>query len=179
MKIFNRVFLVFFVTAFLISSCNLPISQDDTESPSARLMVSVNTATEYRTGPGEIYDVVGSLNPGQSAEVIGTNQDKDYLLILDPANPGSPVWLENDAAMLTGVPIGLPISTPPPPPTLVATPIPVASPTLIVTPPLPGGCPTPIGGGPTPVSCPGYGAPIGSGCPTPIGGGPTPVTCLH
>ncbi len=194
MKLFIRDSLVFLMTAFLISSCNLPISQNHNDSPSARLMVSVTTATEYRTGPGEMYDVVGSLSPGQSAEVIGINKEKDYLLILDPANPAVSVWLKHESSNLTGEASGLPIAPPPPLP-LVETPHPVPtlgdSPTPIgggstpvssstpVSPPSPGsGCPTPIGGGPTPVSCPGYGVPsVESGCPTPIGGGPTPVSC--
>jgi hypothetical protein len=186
-------FLIVFAALFALSSCNLPTYQGIKESTSTVLMVSVSELTEYRTGPGQAYNLGGVLNPGQQVEAVGRSPDSDYLLIRDPANPAILWWLKSEHATLTGDPVALPISTPPLPPTPVAAPgfvggcptpvgggpTPVSCPTLVGFPPLVGGCPTPVGGGPTPVSCSGQGGipPSAGGCPTPVGGGPTPISC--
>jgi hypothetical protein len=150
------------VSATLITlfACNLPIPHGVEVATSTVLMASVSVATEYRTGPGQVYDQVGVLNPGQMVEAVGRSPDGDYLIIRDPANPAVLRWLKSEFATVTGDPVALPISTPPP------------TPTLLVGPALVGGCPTPI-------SCtsPGEGPAVVGGCPTPIGGGPTPVSC--
>ncbi len=172
-------------------ACNLPTSLGGQGRAQVVMIVSVGAATEYRTGPGEGYALVGMINPGQEVEAVGQSPDGNYLLIKDPANPVALGWLKRDDTTVKGDPVKLPISTAPPTPTLVPgstlvincptpvgggpTPVscgPVQGPTSV------GGCPTPVGGGPTPVSCgPATGPTLVSGCPTPIGGGPTPVSC--
>ena len=152
---------------FALSACNLPERQGDQATPAAVPMLSVSAASEYRSGPGPAYELVGVLQPGEMVMALGMSPDASYLLIRDPADPESLVWLKSDFATLAGDSSGLPVSTPPPLPTALASPEPMS------------GCPTPVGGGPTPVSCP---TPIDgptpvAGCPTPIGGGPTPVSC--
>jgi hypothetical protein len=168
-----------------LAGCNLSRVKAIEATPSAVLKVSVSVATEYRTGPGDVYDLAGVLIPGQEFEVMGRSSEGDYLLIRDPSHPADLGWLESDGAILSGVPVGLPIPTPPPTPTSVPAsesaggcPTPIGggpTPVSCGESPPSSGCPTPIGGGPTPVSC--DGAPPSSGCPTPIGGGPTPVSC--
>jgi hypothetical protein len=175
------VLLIVCATLFTLSACNLPNSGGDKETPASALKVSVSVATEYRSGPGQVYDVIGVLNPGREVEAVSRSPDGDYLVIQDPANPTSLVWLKSEYATASGNPAALPISLPPPTPTLVKEPESKGGGfTPVVTPPSVGGCPTPVGGGPTPVSCPTSGeAPpsTGGGCPTPVGGGPTPVSC--
>jgi hypothetical protein len=151
--------IIVFAAMLALSACT---AQGVQESMPPGLLVSVSEAAEYRTGPGEVYDLIGVLNPGREIEAIGVSPDGEYFLIRDPANLLVLGWLLRDFTTYTGDPIGLPISTPPP------------APTSVVTPESGGDCPTPVGGGPTPVSC---GPTDGSGCPTPVGGGPTPVTC--
>ena len=186
----KTLFLIFPSIVFAIAACNLPTALGGQGTPSTVLKVSVSVATEYRTGPGQGYDLVGVLNPGQEVEAVGLSPDGEYLLVRDPANPVVQVWLKGDFATVKGNPALLPISTPLP------TPTPVAGSTLLGNCPTPvgggptpvscatqvdgslsvGGCPTPVGGGPTPVSCTG-GPTLVGGCPTPVGGGPTPVSC--
>jgi hypothetical protein len=152
------------LSAILFAACNLPGSGSSEETPTLVLTISVSTATEYRAGPGEAYDLLGVLEPGQEVEAVGRSPEGDYLVIRDPDDPGSLAWLPSDGAITIGNPTGLPTAVPPPMPTLVGDPG--------------SGCPTPVGGGPTPVSCgTGDALPAGSGCPTPVGGGPTPVVC--
>jgi hypothetical protein len=188
-------FVILIVCAAVLaaSACNLPTALGGQGTTSIPVTVKEGAAAEYHTGPGPTFDLVGVLNPGQEVEAFGLSPDGDYLLIRDPANSGVPCWLKRDSTTLTGIPVGLPISTLPPTPTMVPgqevagscpTPIgggptPVSCPTLVDGTPY-GGCPTPVGGGPTPVGCPtlvpGLTLPP-RGCPTPIGGGPTPIGC--
>lgn len=179
--------LILTLSIFILSACNLPISQGVTVSPSTSLKVSVNVATEYHSGPGQAYNLLGILNPGQEAELVGRSSEGDYLVIRDPTNPAILGWLPSGNAIVTGDPVGIPVILPPSYPTPVGgcpTPVgggptPVSCPTLVEGPTPVGGCPTPVGGGPTPVSCPTGVSPDLSegGCPTPVGGGPTPVSC--
>ena len=175
-------------TMSLLSSCNLPGSAENEDSLTIVHKVSVGVATEYRSGPGEVYDVLGFISQGQVVDAVGRSSGGDYLVFQDPANPAMFYWLKYEMIQ-DGSPLAdLPIFASPPTPTLVpgselagGCPTPVGggpTPVSCGT-PVPAeiaGCPTPIGGGPTPVSCSGEVA-SGSGCPTPIGGGPTPVSC--
>jgi hypothetical protein len=190
-----RIFsLLVLVTLFAITACNLPTALVVQPTEPIVRQANVTMAAEVRSGPGPAYDFVGELNPGQEVEAVGQSPDGDYLLVRDPASRVVLGWLKRNLTSLAGDRIGLPISTPPSTPTLVAgvpstglcpTPIgggptPVGCPTLVVGPTSVGGCPTPIGGGPTPIGCPTLvvgPTPLGSGCPTPVGGGPTPVSC--
>ncbi len=151
------------VSLLILSGCNMPLPGTAQEHTPVNLRVQVSVPTDYRAGPGDVYDLVGVLLPGEEFEVVGVSLEGGYLLIRDPANPAVMGWLKSEAATLSGIPIGLPIPTAP------------STPTPVDLPPELSGCPTPIGGGPTPVSCDGF--PPSSGCPTPIGGGPTPVSC--
>jgi len=180
----------FYLTTILIFSltaCNLP-TQGNVPTPPENLaavavpLVSVSTASEFRTGPGENYDLVGVLQPGQQAEVVGRSPEGDYWLIQDPANPAALGWLKSGNAVVVGDTSKLSIPTSPPSPTSIGGPTsvvtPVNSPTPVVT---LVSSPTPVAtlvssptlvGKPTKVSKP---TPIG---PTPVGPtpvGPTPV----
>ncbi len=176
-----------------VTACNLPTIVGVQATEPIVQNIVLTAAAEYRTGPGQAYDLVGELNPGQEVEAVGQSPDGVYLLVRDPASRTILGWLKVDFTSLAGNPIGLPISTPPPTPTIVPglhiagncpTPIgggptPVSCPTLVDG-SSPGGCPTPVGGGPTPVGCPTLVAGPTSpprGCPTPVGGGPTPIGC--
>jgi hypothetical protein len=169
-------FLILIAGMLTLAACNLPAAG----SASKPLKVSVSAPSEYRTGPGQEYAVVGVLDPGQEVEAVGRSSVGNYLLIRDPANPAQLWWLQGEYIIVIGNPASLPISTPPPGgcPTPVdggPTPVNCAAP---VSGPASGGCPTPVNGGPTPVNCatPVSGAASG-GCPTPVNGGPTQVNC--
>ena len=182
-----------FVSLFGLSACNMPTTRTVEDTPPPVLKIRMNVTTEYRTGPGQIYDLVGELNPGQEVEAVGRSLDGDYLVFRNPANPAVLWWLKSENVTVVGDPIGLPISNPPTLSTPIAVPTmvggcptpvgggptPVSCDTTVDPPPVAGGCPTPVGGGPTPVSCgPSVDpAPVAGGCPTPVGGGPTPVSC--
>ncbi len=62
--------------------------------------VSVTSATNCRTGPGMIYDLLYTLQPGQSAEVIGKDTTDGYWIIKMPG--GGNCWLWGQYAVLSG-----------------------------------------------------------------------------
>jgi len=78
-------------------------------------MVSVNQITNCRTGPGTQYDLLNSLNVGQTAEVVG-KYSPSYWVIKNPSGSGI-CWLWNQYATVTGNTNVLPEMVPPPTPT--------------------------------------------------------------
>jgi len=79
--------------------------------------VTVSVQTNCRTGPGVVYDILGVLPVGQSAEVIGRNASGDTWVIRLPSNPAIICWLWGQNATVSGNITGLTIYTPPPTPT--------------------------------------------------------------
>jgi hypothetical protein len=80
-------------------------------------LISVSVATNCRVGPGRIYDRVGALLVGQTAEVIGRNNAGNYWYIRNPSRTTDFCWLWGEYATVSGNLAALPIYTPPPTPT--------------------------------------------------------------
>jgi len=80
-------------------------------------MVSVSTSTFCRSGPGTIYDQLGTLYVGQKARVLGRNEYNDTWVIELPADPPVTCWLWGHYATVTGDTDGLPVIETPPTPT--------------------------------------------------------------
>ncbi|MBI4730967.1 MAG: hypothetical protein HY781_02370 [Chloroflexi bacterium] len=79
--------------------------------------VSVTVDTNCRTGPGTVYDKLGVLLVGQSAEVVGRSHNSDNWIIKLPSNPAITCWLWAYYATVTGNTSGLPVYPTPPTPT--------------------------------------------------------------
>jgi hypothetical protein len=187
MKRSRFILLAILAVLVFLSACNLPIEKRIPEPVLLTPMVSVKSATEIRSGPGDEFKLIGIIEPDQKAALIGQTPEGDYWIIQYLDNPQIAGWISSKSAIVSGDTKIVPIVTlsaevqlteivltqvvfqspTPAPPTPVITEVEFAA-----------GCPTPIGGGPTPVSINGScGSPaVGSGCPTPIGGGPTPVS---
>lgn len=101
----------------------------DTPTPSVPT-VSVSTNTNCRTGPSTQYDLVGGLNVGQTAEVVGKSTSTGYWIIRTPG--GGTCWLWGNYATVSGNVAGLPEYQIPPTPTPTKTATPTATPTLAV-----------------------------------------------
>ncbi len=80
-------------------------------------MISVSVDTNCRTGPGRVYDLVGALTVGKSAEVIARDPTGNYWYIRNPNDPTSFCWVWGQYATVSGNIAGLPVYTPPPTPT--------------------------------------------------------------
>ncbi|MCB2202828.1 hypothetical protein KQH56_02360 [bacterium] len=79
-------------------------------------VVTVSVDTNCRTGPGKVYDYIGALLNGESAEVVGVSMDGQYWIIKNPDQNGE-CWLWGNYASVMGSTDGLPKFTPPPTPT--------------------------------------------------------------
>lgn len=83
-------------------------------------MVTVSSETNCRSGPGQAYDKLGVLNPGETTEVVGRTTVENYWLVRNPDNPAQVCWLWGQYATVTGDWQSLPQATQPPTPTPVA-----------------------------------------------------------
>ncbi|MBI3151693.1 MAG: hypothetical protein HYZ21_06145 [Chloroflexi bacterium] len=92
--------------------------------------VTVSTNTNCRTGPGTQYDLIGGLNVGQTAIVVGKNSSTNYWIINNPGKSGT-CWLWGEYATVSGNTAGLTEYSIPPTP----TPSPTSTPTSTPTPP--------------------------------------------
>jgi hypothetical protein len=80
-------------------------------------MVSITVQTNCRKGPGTPYDVLGIMNVGETAQVVGRNAAGDFWVIKLPSNTSITCWLWGKYAKVVGSTNGLPVITPPPTPT--------------------------------------------------------------
>ena len=62
--------------------------------------VTVSAATNCRTGPGTVYDLIFTMNPGQSAQIVGKDTPDNYWIINNPA--GGTCWLWGQYAVVSG-----------------------------------------------------------------------------
>jgi len=95
--------------------------------------VTVSSATNCRTGPGQGYANIYGLPVGQIAEVVGKNTSTNYWIIKIPNGNGT-CWLWGQYATVTGDTSALPTVAIPPTPTPTITPKPKATATSTVAP---------------------------------------------
>ncbi len=120
-----------------------------TTPPAGEPSVTARTDTPVRSGPGEIYPVVGSLLAGQTVEVVGKSADLQWWAIRFIASPGRVGWLRADQVIAENTD-AVPIMQAPAPPTATATPAPTLTATPTVTPsPTPVQAPVAVINGPT------------------------------
>jgi hypothetical protein len=86
-------------------------------------MVSVTVNTNCRFGPGLVYEYLGALLEGETAEIHGVNPGGNFWYIENPDNPGEYCWITASYAVVTGDTSQVPVLTPPPTPT--HTPVPI------------------------------------------------------
>jgi hypothetical protein len=95
----------------------------DTPIP-APVTIRVTSPTHCRSGPGKVFDIVGSLLVGMKAVVIGRDPTNQYYYIENPYVYTDYCWVWGQYAEFEGDPLALPALTPPPTPTATFTPIP-------------------------------------------------------
>ena len=82
-------------------------------------LISVSIDTNCRVGPGRVYDRVGALMVGETAEVVGRDPTWRYWYIKNPDQVNGYCWVWDEYATVTGNVTVLPQFTPPPTPTPV------------------------------------------------------------
>jgi hypothetical protein len=84
-------------------------------------MASVSLTTNCRNGPTTAYDVLGVLNVGETARVVGRSLLTDTMIIELPSRPSVTCWLWAQNASVTGDIASLPLIPIPATPTPKAT----------------------------------------------------------
>ncbi len=121
------------------STATPSLSPSPTLTPTPeKLTLGVATDTNCRTGPGSVYDRVGGIQVGETAEVFARDPGNQYFFIRNPDNASGSCWVWGRYATPSGSTAGLPVFTPPPtptqPPTDTPTPTPVPTSLLISLP---------------------------------------------
>jgi branched-chain amino acid transport system substrate-binding protein len=96
-----------------------------TATPAGVTVTITGLRQNVRTGPSIDYPVIGQLNRGEQARVIGTTVDKTWVIIDFRAQQG---WLATYLLDVFGDLNTVPIIQPPPLPTPVVTPTPIPPP---------------------------------------------------
>ena len=93
-------------------------TSDFTATPSTP-MISVEVDTNCRVGPGAIFERVGILLVGETAEIVGREPKGEYWYIRNPdADEGVEFcWVWGEYAIISGDTLPLLYLSPPPPPT--------------------------------------------------------------
>ncbi len=69
---------------------------------SSAVTLTVSQSTNCRLGPSQDFDEVGSLGPGQIAEVVGKDTFNNHWIIKLPDGSGKTCWLWGQYATVTG-----------------------------------------------------------------------------
>ncbi len=84
-----------------------------TSPPSKPLAIAIDQPVNCRFGPATSYAVIGALNPGKRAEVIGKNTDLTWWYVRNPSDPSTNCWLSAGYTSVEGDTVSLPVVGPP------------------------------------------------------------------
>jgi len=85
-----------------------------TSTPRAVLASPINQPVNCRYGPDIAYAVIGSLNVGAQAEIVGKNIDVSWWYVKNPSDPSTFCWLASGFVDVTGSVDALPVVESPP-----------------------------------------------------------------
>ncbi len=94
-----------------------------------KLTLGVSTDTNCRSGPGSVYDRLGGIQVGETAEIFARDPGSQYFFIQNPDDASGSCWVWNRYATPSGSTAGLPVFTPPPTPTQPVSDSPTYTPT--------------------------------------------------
>jgi len=96
---------------------------------SSDIYITVNYSEQIniRNGPSTVlYDIIGNLQPGESAQALGVSPGRDWVQIVYPAGPGGVGWVHTS---LISISSGI-LQIVEPPPTVTPLVTPTIDPTL-------------------------------------------------
>jgi uncharacterized protein YraI len=88
----------------------LPVA---TSTPRRALASPLSGPVNCRFGPGTAYAVVGALNAGGQAEIVGRNSDFTWWQVRNPSDPSTVCWLAASVINATGNIDALPVADAP------------------------------------------------------------------
>jgi len=84
-----------------------------TATPLSATLRITEELVNCRFGPGIVYELINELDEGQSARVVGRNNDSTWWYIRDPGNPNGFCWVSASAAKIKGATEKLPVTRAP------------------------------------------------------------------
>jgi len=104
-------------TPTLVPIETLPVIDTPTVVPTATSRIILASPKDQpvncRFGPGISYAVVGALNIGRQAEMIGRNEDSSWWYVKNPSDPSTVCWLSAEFIVTVGNVDALPVVGPP------------------------------------------------------------------
>ncbi len=100
-------------------------TSQSTESPAATAtnsatacspLITTNSSANVRSGPGTVYDAIGSLSAGATAAIAGKNSDGTWWYIAFPSGPGGYGWISGSVVTATCAPASVAVIAAPPTP---------------------------------------------------------------
>jgi len=85
----------------LLAAAELP-TVTPSSTPSISLASPKDQPVNCRFGPDISYAIIGALNIGRQAEIIGKNADVTWLYVRNPSDPSTNCWLSVDFINVTG-----------------------------------------------------------------------------
>ncbi|GAB4422737.1 MAG: hypothetical protein Kow002_12210 [Anaerolineales bacterium] len=78
------------------------VAQGETPPPGVFITVTYNEQINVRAGPSTVlYDIIGNLQPGETAPALGVSPGRDWVQIAFPAGPGGIGWVYADLVTLS------------------------------------------------------------------------------
>jgi uncharacterized protein YraI len=85
------------------------------------ITVTNNDQVNIRSGPSTVlYDIIGYMQPGETAQALGVSPGRDWVQIVFPSGPGGVGWIYTSLISIS--PGNLQVVEPPPTPTPLTTP---------------------------------------------------------
>jgi hypothetical protein len=84
-------------------------------TPTSRVVIASpkNQPVNCRFGPGVAYAIVGALDLGRQAEMVGRNPDSSWWYVKNPSDPSTVCWLSAEFVNTVGNVESLPVVGPP------------------------------------------------------------------
>lgn len=105
---FNLILRSFFITGtLLLPFANVfggtVFAQGETPPPGVYITVTYAEQINVRSGPSTVlYDIIGNLQPGDTALAMGVSPGRDWVQIAFPSGPGGIGWVYADLITLSG-----------------------------------------------------------------------------
>ena len=94
--------VVIVITATPEAGAAAPTPEGQVQPVTGGVTVTVSQNTNCREGPGQEFNDIGALGPGQTAEVVGKDTKNNYWIIKLPGDPTKTCWLWGQYATVTG-----------------------------------------------------------------------------
>ena len=105
---FKSTFWIFVLSALVTglvsaSTRTVVLAQEPTPgSDDVFVTVTYTEQINVRNGPSTVlYDIIGNMQPGETAQALGVSPGRDWVQIVFPAGPGGVAWVHTSLIALS------------------------------------------------------------------------------